>query len=893
MILENRFATVLVVALCLAQVACSGGSGGGGESGPSVVSPGQLSVVVERESTWPNSLTESVPLSILNPPEAGLYVASTEPPAMIERFSVEARSPTRGDIYFQFVPPAEIGAGTHTGAMVFAFCLDAECEQLIDGSPFEISLTYIVTDPPQPDYPEPEQAADPLPELPAQMLGVFDHDVVQARYANTSDRLITIANQPQPAVHVYDSQMASQGTLLLDAPVEELRLTPDETRAVIRQGRVFSIVRIPGGGTDTGPSVVGRVAIDSSGGLYNFDVSATDTLYASGFIENEGPALFWQALDSGLRGQVPIGRYREIVTVDTGHRRLIVSPEDSSGSTSQVVYDIATPEPQLLHDEFRSFPLACGPLHPLAGRLLSACGSLLRPADESAQRYAYDGIPRNPTMRTPFELSVRWRSATQPGPDTPMLAIQEATGQCGSRQSSQCTSYVTAFESQHFGLLQDFRIPDREQGGEASEQRALDIFSKADGMGLLITRMLGEVPEDSAYALSVFSLGELAPNPPFEPDPGPYNEPVYDDAFPPVPITERQFVAHNVKQTAISDALGLIIIAADFPANALHLYDAETLEHRTVPLVKVPTSLSVAPDGLSVVVGHDARVSRVDLLQTISEQVTPEATVQTLPLPITSVAVDGDDRVHAVANFYGFGGLQSLSFATGELSTDTSARTPSGPLLYDETQNALYAVDLSTSVLKYDLDRSPLGDPEWISTSPPDSELLLVRIFATRQPARFVDRAGAVFELSPDPEADLAVLSQLDLGRENSQNFWVRAVAQSDYAAPWLVLEQTGFGCEGFISSLDNGCPSRLIRFDPTTLERKDSWVVNPVVVDDKAYTQDPIAVFSTSNPLEYRLVSRLHGNRPKDQKFMMSTVELPPLDAPAHKLLREAVPYR
>src|SRR5688500_11966208 len=62
----------------------------------------------------------------------------------------------------------------------------------------------------------------------------------------------------------------------------------------------------------------------------------------------------------------------------------------------------------------------------------------------------------------------------------------------------------------------------------------------------------------------------------------------------------------------ISGSLNAIIAVAESP-NQLHVYDPEAKTAGTVNLQVPPRCISVSPDGLFAVVGHDAWVSWVDL----------------------------------------------------------------------------------------------------------------------------------------------------------------------------------------------------------------------------------------------------------------------------------------
>jgi hypothetical protein len=70
---------------------------------------------------------------------------------------------------------------------------------------------------------------------------------------------------------------------------------------------------------------------------------------------------------------------------------------------------------------------------------------------------------------------------------------------------------------------------------------------------------------------------------------------------------------HRVIDAEYNKQLDRIITVSSAPANALHIVDPVSGTDTVVALLYVPTCVSVAPDGAYAAVGHDARVSYVDL----------------------------------------------------------------------------------------------------------------------------------------------------------------------------------------------------------------------------------------------------------------------------------------
>lgn len=884
--------TLFVWVGAAAMHACGGG-GSDGSSQPRdpVVSVGQTSVRVERESTWTYPVTETIGITVSNVPESGLYVASTEPPDMLQDVSITARTQTTGDLSFQFVPPSEIGPGIHTGAMAFAFCIDSACEMPIEGSPFEISLTYVVNAPVEPFYPEQEQAPVPPPQMELEPLGVFPHDVVDARYSDALNGLVIVGNQPGPGLYLYSPAMELLASLELGAPGDELELTPDQTRAVVRTDRSFTLVQLANDSGEPDLRVLASRQIGSASVVFDAVIDDDAVIYAVGDIEDGGARLFRLPLRSLGLQSVAVSFHLESVTLDSRVNRLILSPTSTSGVTGRLIFDISDGQMALLRETVSDFFGLCGPLYPIEGRLALAafCGATAIYSDDPYDALIYDGTLRNPVYREPLVLGAQWVSLSQSGAGEPIVAVQQHLGVgCASQDNTNCASYLTVMDADHLGLIQDFRIPDRQVDGQPQPQRALKVFHTADGSGgLLLSRLLGDVDETTAFALGAFSLGGLTSNPPFEPDPGTYHEPVYSDTYAPLPVTDRRFMSHNVVSGAQSRALELVLLASDFPANALHVYSRDLAQHWTVSLVKQPISLEVSEDGLTAIVGHDARLSVIDLSQIITAQGSG-ASVVAVPTDAFNFGIGNSGRAFVVAEVDGVSSLRAIDLVTGNQAAAPQAFAEDGPIVVDDMQAAVYLANQHW-VYKFDVSSSVPGAASTTNLTSSTEGARLIRLFALGD-GQVMDAGGSLYSTSSDPAEDMARVLRLDLGRQDGLEFQVYSVDREAPQGDLVVMTQLGFECRGQIGP--RGCSSRVIRYDGATLEQKQAWVVNPVVIDGKPFTQVPMAVFLDESREDLLLVSRLHGNRPPDGRYLFSEVTISETDV-APEYLKTAGTWR
>jgi hypothetical protein len=130
-----------------------------------------------------------------------------------------------------------------------------------------------------------------------------------------------------------------------------------------------------------------------------------------------------------------------------------------------------------------------------------------------------------------------------------------------------------------------------------------------------------------------------------------------------------------------SPSLNAIVAVSESP-NQLHIYRPDTNQLVSVNLQVVPVCVGVSPDGNSAVVGHDAWISHVDLVNA--------ALLQTIPVPtlVSDIVAGYDNWAYVFPGSGSFPGIFSVNLVTDEQVESQSS-------IYDRTIARLHPGGLS------------------------------------------------------------------------------------------------------------------------------------------------------------------------------------------------------
>ena len=191
------------------------------------------------------------------------------------------------------------------------------------------------------------------------------------------------------------------------------------------------------------------------------------------------------------------------------------------------------------------------------------------------------------------------------------------------------------------------------------------------------------------------------------------------------------------------------LIAVSANPNRLHIYDAATGTDIPVPLALAPTAVSVGPSGLYAAVGHDAKVSYVNLVSARFEREFSIATT-------VRYLVLAGNFVHVMPNL-------SINLTTGAQTTASNVYSggfgarlhPGGAAIYGN-QDATY----SNSIHRFDVSTGPLtGDRTGTYRN---DRALCGEVWFSEDGKRIFTACSGVLTYDENPEKDMGYGGSLE-----------------------------------------------------------------------------------------------------------------------------------
>jgi hypothetical protein len=210
----------------------------------------------------------------------------------------------------------------------------------------------------------------------------------------------------------------------------------------------------------------------------------------------------------------------------------------------------------------------------------------------------------------------------------------------------------------------------------------------------------------------------------------------------PSPIVSLPFRVHDAE---FSSALNAIVAVSESP-NQLHIYYPDTQTLESVNLQVTPYNVSVSPDGLYAVVGHNAWISWVDL--------SAPALLKTIPvsLIVNEIVYGPNDHAHAPTDDWD--DILSIDLDTETTTTTYGGRSPDSARLHPSLTK-IYGADQGVSpddIMRFNITPTGPASSGYDSIYHGDYSMC-GDIWISMDGLRLFTRCGNVFRASDDPSS--------------------------------------------------------------------------------------------------------------------------------------------
>lgn len=328
-------------------------------------------------------------------------------------------------------------------------------------------------------------------------------------------------------------------------------------------------------------------------------------------------------------------------------------------------------------------------------------------------------------------------------------------------------------------------------------------------------------------------------------------------AAPLLPIASSSRLGFNVVDAEYSTALESLVIVSTAPRNALHLVNAASGSVSSLNLNKVPTAVSLSPDGRSAAVGHDALITLVNLIPATAGG-SLSAQNLNVAAQVGDLVLDGNGYVHVFPE-----SDQHVSIHTVRIATNTEtlnsgrtiyARTkgrlhPSGSVMYG-ANNGLSPSDIE----KYSAPAN--GAVAYLYDSPYHGDYAMCgNLWFAENGSTIYTACGNTFSSSTTQSQDMIYRGAMALTRGDFGSYVVRSLTHSGETKEIVLIEQNG-NCGSQSGSTD--CKDRVSYYESDFLNRTASYAVPPQNLDGTPQRQEPLFVFHNGSGSMRYLLTRL-----------------------------------
>jgi hypothetical protein len=501
--MKSPAALRLVAPLCTLLLAACGGGGG---DAPPVTTPPQPSIsfgVVPATFTRDraaSSVLSSVFVDVHNARSGSLWITGSYSKAGITSVTINAADPTTFQITFALRPPTTIYNGTYHDTMTFITCVDQACTQPLVGSPMVIPITYTVTgtDPVT-------GATGPLPDtgvtpfVPASRVALT-HDVVDAEYDRSLDRIVMVGRFPANALYVYDPATGTEKSAALALRPTAVSVSPDGLTAAVGHAGKVSVVDL---------TTVGQLAaqpprqVTVTGTVFDLVLDGQNRVHYLPFtLDSE--FLYTVDLATGAN------HFENLFAAVQGPGYLRLHPSgnsvflgDANLSPGQIAkWDITGAAAHRVNTGSFGNGGGCGKLwiSDVGDRVYSQCGYVL-----GTDGPLGNGLPLQGQMVLSSSPGFMIEWMEQWSPTHEIALVQDNASACDLPEFGvPCYSRVALFDSGTLQQLSVAALAPQDVNGTLHAQRGLFVFYKADGSHKYLLSQLDAMDTPvGAYFISV------------------------------------------------------------------------------------------------------------------------------------------------------------------------------------------------------------------------------------------------------------------------------------------------------------------------------------------------------------------------------------------------------
>lgn len=335
-----------------------------------------------------------------------------------------------------------------------------------------------------------------------------------------------------------------------------------------------------------------------------------------------------------------------------------------------------------------------------------------------------------------------------------------------------------------------------------------------------------------------------------------------------LPTASVQALSHDVVDAEFSSSLNAVVMVSAVPSNALYLYSMADGSEQKLALDKPPTAVSIAPDGKTAAVGHDALITHVDL----GRLSTPSAAKKLLNVStrVFDLVLDGNGWVDAFPAADQWVQIHSVKVSTNvetlgsrQIYAGTRAKLhPDGKSLYNIDYDGLDKFDVSAGVPSF------LYSSGYYSGFPTCSELWM-----SEDGASIYTACGNVFQSTATQSTDMKYAGALAItGANAGNNYSYYRIASLSHSAvkKEIALIEHQSGCE---SGDAYNCRDYYDLFESQFLNATASYSIPPMTVDGRPYVQLGLFAFHNSDGSKRVLISKLLGTSDAARTYYLSVL--------------------